>query len=62
MNPSPLPRNLSVTRTRPHSSHGCTPMSNDERRAAWAAKFYGAGHHRRDRKPRIRVKPRIRIV
>lgn len=56
MNPSPLPRNLSVTRTRPHSSHGCTPMSNDERRAAWAAKFYGAGHHHKPQKPRIRVR------
>lgn len=52
----PLPRNLSVTRTRPHSSHGCTPMSNDERRAAWAAKFYGGGHHHKPQKPRVRVR------
>ena len=33
----------------------------DERRAAWAYRYYSAGHHRINRKPRIRVKPRIRI-
>lgn len=34
----------------------------DKRRAQWAFAYYAAGHHRRERKPRIRVKPRIRIV
>lgn len=34
----------------------------DERRAAWAFVYFAAGHHHRERKPRIRVKPRIRIV
>ena len=29
--------------------------SNNERRAIWAAKFFGAGHHLRQQKPRIRV-------
>jgi len=28
---------------------------NNERRAAWAAKFFGNGHHLRQQKPRIRV-------
>lgn len=31
------------------------PLSNDERLAQWAAKFYTQGHHRRPSKPRIRV-------
>jgi len=31
------------------------PLSNNERRAIWAAKFFGAGHHLRQQKPRIRV-------
>lgn len=51
---------LTIVRTKPHSWHGCEPPSNDQRRAEWAAKFYSAGHHRK--KPRLRVKPRIRIV
>ena len=33
----------------------------DERRAQWAVRYFGNGHHRRERKPRVRVKPRIRI-
>jgi hypothetical protein len=33
----------------------------DERRAQWAYRYYSAGHHRVGRKPRVRVKPRIRI-
>lgn len=53
---------LSIVRTRRHSWSGCTPPTNNERRAAWAAKFYGEGHHHRLNKPRVRVKPRIRIV
>jgi hypothetical protein len=28
---------------------------NNERRAAWAAKYFGNGHHNRQQKPRIRV-------
>lgn len=51
---------LSITRTKPRSWDGCTPLTNDERRALWASRFYAAGHHRK--KPRLRVKPRIRIV
>jgi hypothetical protein len=51
---------LSIFRTRPKSWDGCTPPTNDERRAAWASRYYSAGHHRK--KPRLRVKPRIRIV
>ncbi|WP_458788951.1 hypothetical protein [Dyella jiangningensis] len=51
---------LSITRTKPKSWDGCTPLTNDERLAAWAARFYAGGHHRK--KPRLRVKPRIRIV
>jgi hypothetical protein len=51
---------LSITRTRPKSFEGCTPQTNDQRRAEWAQKFYSGGHHRK--KPRLRVKPRIRIV
>ena len=31
------------------------PLSNDERRACWAAKYFCAGLHRRPDKPRIRV-------
>lgn len=50
-----------ITRTRPHSWEGLLPLTNDQRRAIWAEKFYSQGHHR-NRKPRIRVKPRIRIV
>ena len=42
-------------------SRSCRTPSNDERRAAWAARYYGAGLHRRLPKPRVRVKPRIRI-
>ena len=49
-----------VSRTAPKSWDGCTPPTNDERRAEWAQRFYSAGHHRP--KPRIRVKPRIRII
>ena len=42
-------------------TQSCHAPSNDERRAAWAARYYGAGLHRRLPKPRVRVKPRIRI-
>lgn len=31
------------------------PLSNDERRAMWAARFYAQGHHRTPQKPRVRV-------
>lgn len=31
------------------------PLSNDERRAQWAARFYAQGHHRTPQKPRVRV-------
>ena len=53
---------LSIFRTRRHSWDGCTPPTNNERRANWASKYYGEGHHNRLKKPRIRVKPRVRIV
>ncbi len=36
--------------------------SNDERRAAWAARYFAQGNHRAPSKPRVRVKPRIRIA
>lgn len=31
------------------------PPSNDERRAEWAAKYFGAGYHNRPNKPRVRI-------
>lgn len=31
------------------------PLSNDERRAMWAARFYAQGHHRTPQKPRVKV-------
>lgn len=43
-------------------TRSCRVQTPDERRAAWSYAYYSAGHHRRDRKPRIRVKPRIRII
>ena len=55
MTPSPL-RNLSVTRTKRGQWDGCRPMSDDERRAAWVARFYAAGPHQKQPKPRIRVR------
>lgn len=35
--------------------------TNNERRAAWAAKYFSGGHHREPSKPHVRVKPRIRV-
>lgn len=32
-----------------------TPQTNDQRRADWARKFYGAGLHRAPAKPRMRL-------
>jgi hypothetical protein len=48
-------RNLSVTHTKRGKWDGCLPMSDDERRATWAARFYSAGHHHKQPKPRVRV-------
>ena len=31
------------------------PLSNDERRGTWSAKWFTCGLHRRPEKPRIRV-------
>lgn len=31
------------------------PLSNDERRAAWARRYFLRGHHRNPQKPRIKV-------
>lgn len=45
-----------ITRTRPRSWEGCLPPTNDQRRAAWAEKYYGQGHHHRIPKPRVRAK------
>jgi len=53
---------FAITRTRPKSFEGCTPLSNDERRALWAQRYYGSGRHQPHKKPHVRVKPRIRIV
>ncbi|WP_161487754.1 MULTISPECIES: hypothetical protein [unclassified Rhodanobacter] len=52
--------NTSLMHTRTVES--IRPRSNDERRAQWAAKFFGAGHHRQPIKPHLRVKPRVRVV
>lgn len=49
---------LAIFRTKPHRWTGCTPPTNDERRAMWAAKYYGNGHHNRQQKPRIRLQPK----
>jgi hypothetical protein len=35
---------LTITETRPHSWIGCEPMTNDERRGEWAAKYYAGGY------------------
>jgi hypothetical protein len=35
--------------------------TNDERRAAWAVRYFAQGNHRQPSKPRVRVKPRIRV-
>lgn len=51
--------NTSVMHTRTIES--IRPRSNNERYAQWAAKFFAAGYHREPSKPRIRVKPRVRI-
>lgn len=43
-------------------TRSCRVPTDDQRRALWAFKFFGGGHHHIQPKPRIRVKPRIRIV
>ncbi len=45
--------NTSILHAR--SNEAIRPMSNDDRRAHWAQKFYALGFHRRPDKPRIRV-------
>ena len=45
--------NTSILHAR--SNEAIRPMSNDDRRAHWAQKFYALGFHRRLDKPRIRV-------
>jgi len=52
--------NTSLMHTRTVES--IRPRSNDERRAAWAARYFAQGNHREPSKPRIRVKPRVRVV
>lgn len=32
------------------------PLSNDERRAMWASRYFAQGHHRTPQKPRVKVK------
>lgn len=34
----------------------------DERRAVWAYRYVMGGYHHKPSKPRIRVKPRVRVV
>jgi hypothetical protein len=34
------------------------PLSNDDRRALWAARYFSQGHHRTPQKPRVRVQNR----
>lgn len=43
-------------------TRSCRVPTADQRRAQWAFRYYAAGFHRQQPKPRIRVKPRIRIV
>jgi hypothetical protein len=38
-----------------NSIEAIRPLSQDERRAVWAFKFFGLGLHRQPQKPRIRV-------
>ena len=37
------------------SMEAIRPLSNDDRLAHWASKYFAAGHHRRPEKPRMRV-------
>ena len=37
------------------------PLTADERRAVWAYRYAMGGHHRTPSKPRMRIKPRIRV-
>lgn len=52
--------NTSLMHTR--TIEAIRPRTNDERRAAWAARYFAQGNHRAPSKPRVRVKPRIRIA
>lgn len=36
---------FSIFHTEPKSWTGCLPPSNDERRGAWAQRYYSEGHH-----------------
>lgn len=45
--------NTSIMHAR--SNESILPMSNDEKLADWARKYFAAGFHRRPEKPRIRV-------
>ena len=42
-------------------TRSCRVLTADERLARWYYRFYASGCHHVTRKPRIRVKPRIRI-
>lgn len=52
--------NTSLMHTR--TVEAIRPRSNDERRAQWASRYFAQGNHREPSKPRIRVKPRVRVV
>jgi len=52
--------NTSLMNTR--TNEAIRPRSNDERRAAWAARYFAQGAHREPSKPRLRVKPRVRVI
>jgi len=43
-------------------TRSCRVPTADQRLARWYYRFYASGCHHIQRKPRIRVKPRIRIV
>lgn len=43
-------------------TRSCRVPTADQRRAQWAYRYYAAGLHHTQSKPRIRVKPRIRII
>lgn len=40
---------------KPYEYESIRPLSNDERRAAWAARYFSAGYHRIPSKPRVRL-------
>ena len=48
---------MSILMHATHRAESIRTPTNDERIAAWAVKYFGAGHHRRPSKPRVRIAP-----